>query len=384
MANFSQATVRLSPDSKKRFENARTQAALALSNTALETKDCVLAMYIKVMAQLFEGADDPTRALLFCKGYLEDMHDMKTIIADFTTEFKNTRTPKKELKKVDRRRIISYVCHVNRVIFDIAQSFGGDRVFQDLFIWPTIEVESERNAKQEIDVLRDGRIDKALHEQGFEPVSVVWSFGDQSEDEGHKLRRPQCIATNTKGKFVVLDGTNIKMYNSRGSFLHYICLPSDCAFQFHTVDADTDRDGNFYVLAWHEKPAKNVGKNMPEQLFEVFVFDKDGEFKNRFSLRNKSKGRKLALKSNDKHTEVLVLESGETGMYDKVAVYRYETECAFDHRFCGMRRILSAQLMVVFWCWMDALNLKRRAAFAYSTQGNGTRVRLMYLPSLLA
>lgn len=123
---------------------------------------------------------------------------------------------------------------------------------------------------------------------------------------------------------------------------------------------------------------------MPEQLFEVFVFDKDGEFKNRFSLRNKSKGRKLALKSNDKHTEVLVLESGETGMYDKVAVYRYETECAFDHRFCGMRRILSAQLMVVFWCWMDALNLKRRAAFAYSTQGNGTRVRLMYLPSLLA
>ena len=68
VAIFSQANVNLSPDSKKRFEDARKQAVLALSNTALQAEDCVLAMYIKVMAQLFEGADDPTRPLLFCKG----------------------------------------------------------------------------------------------------------------------------------------------------------------------------------------------------------------------------------------------------------------------------------------------------------------------------
>lgn len=325
LANFSQANVKLHPDSKKRFEDARRQAVLALGNTALQTEDCVLAMYIKVMAQLFEGADDPTRALLFCKGYLEDMHGMETIIADFTTEF--TRTPKKQLKKVDRRRIISYVCHVNRVIFDIAQSFGGDRVFRDLFIWPTIQIEG--NAKQEIDVLRDPRIDKVFDEQGLKPLSVVWSFGDQSEEELHKLRRPQCIATNRKGEFVVLDGT-IKMYNSGGRFLYDCCLPRDCKFQLHTVDADTDKEGNLYVLA--SKTGKDDGKNM-EQLFEVLVFDKDGEFKNRFALRNKCKGRKLALKSNDNHTEVLVLESAETGIYDEVAVYRYETDGAFDHRF---------------------------------------------------
>ena len=178
VANFSQATVKLSPDSKKRFEDARLQAVLALSNTALQTKDWVLAMYIKIMAQLLEGAEDPTRALLFCKGYLEDMLDMETIIADFTTELKKkNRLPKKKLKKNDRRRIISYICHVNRVIFDIAQSFGGDRVFRDLFIWPTIEIRREGT----IDVLRDPRIDEVLHKQGLEPDSVVWSFSDPSK-----------------------------------------------------------------------------------------------------------------------------------------------------------------------------------------------------------
>ena len=326
IANFSQATVNLSPDSKKRFKDARKHAVLALSNTALQTKHSVLAMYVKVMAQLLEGADDPTRALLFCKRYLEDMHNMKTIIANFETEVKNT--PTKRLRKVDRRRIISYVCHMNRVIFDIAQSFGGDRVFRDLFIWPTIEIQSKGNRQEEIDVLRDPRIDEVLHEGGLEPISVVWSFGDQSEEEEHQLKRPQCIATNTRGNFVVLVSTTIKMYDSSGKFLYFSCLPRDYNFHFHAVDAGTDREDNLCVLAW-----KTSKSHRNKEAFEVFVFDADGEFKNKFSLRNKSKGHKVALNSHGNHTEVLVLESGERGLHDVVAVYRYETEGVFDRQF---------------------------------------------------
>lgn len=323
VAIFAQANVMLSPDSKERFKDARREAVLALSNTALETKDRVLAMYIKVMAQLLEGADDPTRALLFCKGYIEDMHGMETIKADFETEFKNT--PKKLFTQATEtsRNIISYVYDVNRVIFDIAQSFGGDRVFRDLFIWPTIEIEIE-NKKEEIDVLRDPRLDRVLGEKS----SVVWSFDDQGEEENQRLKRPTCIATNTKGEFVVIDNTTIKTYNSSGRFLSY--LPRDCKFEFHSVDADTDKDGNLYLLAW--KTGKDDGKNK-EKLFEVFVFDKDGAFKNKFSLRNKSKGHKIALNSHGNHTEVFVLESGEKGLHDMVGVYHYETEGVFDHQF---------------------------------------------------
>lgn len=68
---------------------------------------------------MFEGVDDLMRVLLFCKGYFEDMYDMKMIIVDFIIEFKNICIFKKELKKVDWRCIILYVCYVNCVIFDI-------------------------------------------------------------------------------------------------------------------------------------------------------------------------------------------------------------------------------------------------------------------------
>lgn len=325
VAIFAQANVKLSPDSKERFKDARREAVLALSNTALKAKNSVLAMYVKVMVQLLEGADDPTRALLFCKGYIEDMHGMETIKANFQTEFEKTG-PRKRLKKETRRNIISYVYLVNRVVFDIAQSFGGDRVFRDLFIWPAIEIEINKNKKEEIDVLRDPRLDGFL---GEKMIPVVWSFGNQGEED-HRLKRPQCIATNTKGEFVVLDNTTIKTYNSSGEYLNCSCLPIDCKCEFHTVDADTDKDGNLYLLAW--KTSKDDGKNK-EQLFEVFVFDKDCVFKNKFSLRNKSKGHKIALNSHGNHTEVFVLESGETGMHDMVGVYHYETEGVFDHQF---------------------------------------------------
>ena len=90
---------------------------------------------------------------------------------------------------------------------------------------------------------------------------VLWCgrLAIKAEDEDHKLNGPQCIATNTTGEFAgVLDGTSIKMYNSSGGFLHHSCLPRDCKFQFHTVDADIDRESNFYVLAW--KASQNHGK----------------------------------------------------------------------------------------------------------------------------
>jgi len=326
VADFPEASkVTLSPDAKENFKDARKNAVSAMNNTALKTMYRILATYIRVMAQLLEKADDPERALLLCRENLKTLHSMETIRANFKTELTGNFAERK-LKVVDRRKVIRLVYHVNRFVFDIAQMVGGSRVFQDLFIWPTIEIKSRRNGKEEIDVLRDSRVGRILLEK-MSPV--VWSFGDQGEED-HRLKCPRCIATNTKGEFVVLDNTTIKTYNSSGEYLNYSCLPGDCKFEFHTVDADTDKDGNLYLLAW--KTSEDYGKNK-EKLFEVFVFDKDGVFKNKFSLRNKSKGHKIALNSHGNHTEVFVLESGETGLHDMVGVYHYETEGVFDHQF---------------------------------------------------
>ena len=130
-------------------------------NTALkyrcEVKDRSLATYIMTMAQLIEGVDDPERALLFCKGNLEEMHRTKTIIANFNTEVIKRRI-KYLLKRCKRREIIWLVCHVNRLVFDVTLLVGREMVFRELFVWPTTEIQSERNGKEEIDVLCDFQI----------------------------------------------------------------------------------------------------------------------------------------------------------------------------------------------------------------------------------
>lgn len=214
-------------------------------------------------------------------------------------------------------------------------------MLRDLFVWPTIQIESGGNANEEIDVLRDSRLGEALQEQGLEHCSVIWSFGDQGEDEVHKLKCPHSIVTNPLGDFVVLDGTTIKVFDSCGKFGYSLCLPRDCKFQCHTVNADTDLEGNLYLLVW--KTYKGHERNM-EQFFEVFVYDKNGKFNNKFSLRNETKGRKLAVNSHDDHTEVLVLEE-ERGLHAMVGVYRNETENASYRQF-GKRILQDAKDIV--------------------------------------
>ena len=54
-------------------------------------------------------------------------------------------------------------------------------------------------------------------------VRIEWSFGDIGE-EGHRLKLPKRIATNTHGEFLVVDRDNktIKVFDSRGKFVYKI------------------------------------------------------------------------------------------------------------------------------------------------------------------
>ncbi|KAL9970634.1 hypothetical protein ACROYT_G023044 [Oculina patagonica] len=87
------------------------------------------------------------------------------------------------------------------------------------------------------------------------------------------LRLPKGIATSMKEKIIVADIMKAKVFDSSGGFLYSLCPPVDDAFLFDTVDVDTDRNGNVYLLVWiandvHDKPSK-------KHWYEVFVFDKD-------------------------------------------------------------------------------------------------------------
>lgn len=133
---------------------------------------------------------------------------------------------------------------MNRVVFDIAQLVGGERVFQELFLWPCIEIRKE-NEREVVDPLRDQRLRKSLQSVNKEDCCVIQSFGH----EGHKLTLPCGIAANPPGQFLVVDDTKTDLFDNEGKYLHSLHFPTDNTFQYRAVDIDTDRDGNAYLLA---------------------------------------------------------------------------------------------------------------------------------------
>lgn len=322
---FYKGNLELSSTTKERFKHARLRAGDALGNQELKIMDRILAYYVKVMATLLEDADaaDPSNALLHCKDYLKKMNSMEEVREIFKKEI--WPTPFKSVQpgnQSKRRNIIWSVCHVNRVVFDIAQLVGGERVFRELFIWPCIEIRG--NEQEEVDPLRDQRLIKPLHSEGKEDWCVIRSFGH----ECNKLTLPCGIASNPRGQFLVVDDTKTDVFDNYGNHLCSLHLPADNTFQYRAVDIDTDRDGNAYLLV-----AKQDHERINKHCYEVFVFDNPGKLHYNFPLRNNSKGRKLAVNRHGDNTEVLVLE-GEKGLHAMVEVYDIDGKfiCQFGER----------------------------------------------------
>lgn len=331
--------VNLNPKTKERFREAPLKAGEALSNEKLEIMDRILAYYVKVMATLLEDADDdPSRAILFCKDSSVEMNSMKAVSKTFASEISTLSSPYEKAaayaNKERRTDIIWSVCHVNRVVFEIAQLVGGERVFQELFIWPCIEIR-KGNEREVVDLFGDQRLLKSLQSVSKEDCCVIQSFGH----EGHKLTLPCGIAANPPAQFLVVDDTKTDLFDNEGKYLHSLHFPTDNTFQYRAVDIDTGRDGNAYLLAAKQDHERTGNKCCDE----VFVFDIKGKLHHKFPLKNESKGHKLALvNQHGDNTEVLVLE-GEKGLNATVEIY--DTDGIFLREF-GKRILQDVQDIV--------------------------------------
>ena len=154
--------------------------------------------------------------------------------------------------KDERKKIISDVCHVNRVIFDVSETVG-----QVVHVWtsPTVDIGEDK-----VDPLRDERVAKVLRKQGMEHCCVTpWSFGEHGPEgeEGHKLKFPCAITTNSSGQFIVgvwVD-SKVKVFDSTGTFIKLFSLPNgDADTKLCVLDVATDMKDNIYVLVRLDKP----------------------------------------------------------------------------------------------------------------------------------
>ena len=282
---------------KERFKDARRKATEAFKNEALATSDRILAVQYRVMATILETVDNPANAVAPCRVCVKELNCLPAVQNSFDVQLKTgIQAVWGLLSKEARMKIISSVCHVNRVVYDFTLTVGKD---VHLWIWPLVDI-----GENKVDLLRDERVTKVLRQYDMEHCYITpWSFGQGGEEE-HKLKSPTCIATNSSGQFIVADGCdrNVKVFDSKGKFVKHFSIPTDdVTTMLYVSDVDTDMNDNIYVLAWLQKSVI-----FPRSSCWVYKFNKTADLHHTFLLR-KHESYCGALSVSDRG-EILVLE----------------------------------------------------------------------------
>ena len=181
LTDLNESATRTLSAAKKRFEDARKEATRAFNNEGLKTSDRILAMKYRVMATIFETVDNPADAVVPCGVCVKELNSLSAVQESFAVQLKTgIGKIRKLFDKEKRVEIISNVCQVNRVIFDIALALGR------LNFCPSVDI-----GKNRVILLSDARVKEVLLEHDKEYCCVPL------RSLGHELKKPWRIATNS-------------------------------------------------------------------------------------------------------------------------------------------------------------------------------------------
>ena len=282
---------------KERFKHAREKASEAFNNEALKISDRILAMQYRVMATILETVDNPEDGVGPCRVCIEELNSLSAVQSSFDVQFKKgIQAVRSLVGKDERRKIISSVCHVNRIMYDVTQTVRKDLSF---WIWPALKV-------GEVDPLRDERVAKVLRKQEMEHCCVTpWSFGQGNEEE-HRLKNPCGIATNSSEQLIVGDINDVKMFDPTGQFVKHFSLPNDnVKTKLLIYDVATGNKDNIYVLV--ECKEKTGSEEFVH--FVVYKFSNTADLHHKFPVRG---GHRLTVTNS----KVLVLSMFSVFVYD--------------------------------------------------------------------
>ena len=268
ISNLADSQKRALIEAKKRFDEARFRAIEAFNNDALTILDRVLALNVHLSATILAEVENPACVLPVCRNYLEELHAMPEVEKNFLVAV--TKSVMDKICKEERGQIISAVCQINRLVYDVTKMVGDGK---RLLLWPYIKVNDEK-----IDPLRDSRVARTLRKQNMDHCCLTWSFGQQGDEEQRSLKSATGIATNSLGHFLVIDKVDgsIKVFDTTGRFLSSFSVPQE-----HDVGEPelkslaTDGNDNVYVLQVTKMPGKTF-------INQIFVFDKSAKLLHKF------------------------------------------------------------------------------------------------------
>ena len=265
-------------DAKKRFNEARREATKAFNNEALTPCDRILAMAVRLMATILEKVENPGSVLEVCRSGLEELHLTEMVQENFKAELNKGLKVKLKMNSDERREIISLVCHINRIIYDVTLLMGKN---EDLFLLPCVDIGDEK-----VDPLRDVRVAKTLRKVKMDDCCVVWSFGLSCRVYGG-------IATNSDKQFLIVTSLfQVGVFDTTGTSLNFFG-PSfddrDDSLHFTRAVA-TDRADNMYLLVQEN--------NFSLVSSYIYVFNKKASFRYKFLVESQFKPKRVILRDN--------------------------------------------------------------------------------------
>ena len=341
-SELTESATRQLANAKDSFKLARQMATIAFSNEGLSPNDRILAMQYRVMATVLETIDHPADAVAPCKVCIEELNGLPVVQRSLQEQLRTGfRAVKSLFNKEERRKVISGVCLVNRVAFNVIRTVPVKELFPK---WLMIDTGEEK-----VDLLRDRRVTKILCKQDTENCSVSWILGHFGEEE-HRLNNPLGIATNSSGQYIVADcDKTIKVFDKSGKFVQRFRVPApllddmgkQLSFTYRVVHLVADMNDNIYV------PVKETSC---EDSYWIFKFNKTADEHNSFRVRTMGCECKLSVSDSGK---VVVLKRNSGESYGIVDVYEANGQfvCSFGRQIlsypCDITTVSDGRVMVV-------------------------------------
>ena len=330
---------------KKRFERARERATDAFSNEALSPNDRILAMQYRVMATVLETIDHPADAVAPCKVCIEELNGLPVVQQSLREQLKTGfRAVKSLFNKEERRKVISGVCLVNRVAFNVIRIVPVKELFPK---WLMIDTGEEK-----VYLLRDPRVREILCKQGMENCCISPRILTHDGEEEHGLKELSDIATNSSRQYILayVDFT-IKVFDNSGKFVQGFRLPpliddsgKQLSIKTSVVRLATDMNDNIYVLVSEES---RVGS------YWIFKFNKTADQHHKFRVERISFDFELCKLSVSDSGKVVVLKGDSSKNYWIVDVYETNGQlvCSFGQQIlsypCDITTVSDGRVMVV-------------------------------------